>query len=314
MADVQGATERMTVCAIFPGHGGESASETPVVLTHPAAAAAIDEASEAAGWAVLTDARSDQVEPAGQAVEILATNVAMHRAMEAQGLRLALMAGHSLGELCAAVAARSLSLGDAVRVLVRRGELIRQITGCSMLAVHGVTVAQVEQIVADLGRPLHVATVNGERALAVAGRVDDLAAFREATRGARGCRIRGLSAAAPFHTPLMAPILDGWCDALGSVVWADPAVPIASCIDGHMMTTGEHVAASLRDQLTTRVDWPATIRACCDAGTECFVELGIGGMLSGLHRGLRCGVPCVDVTRSRSQRALAELLRDGGGD
>lgn len=198
-------------------------------------------------------------------------------------------AGHSLGEYSAHVAAGTLSDVEAARLVRRRGELMfeagRQRPG-TMAAVLGLATVEVEAACDEASGPdglAVAANLNAPDQTVISG---DPAGV---TRAGAGCKARGakrvisLNVSGAFHSPLMAPAVDGLLVALTEATFSDPAFPVIANASGEAIRTGLDAKRLLADQLTAPVRWVACMQAaavlCPDAT---FVEIGPGNVLSGL--------------------------------
>jgi [acyl-carrier-protein] S-malonyltransferase len=207
--------------------------------------------------------------------------------MHEQGVRPDFVAGHSLGEYTALVAAGSLNFGDAVRAVRRRGELMQEavaIGAGAMAAVIGLgpdVVAEICREVAQ-GDVVEVANLNAPMQTVVAGHaaaVDRVGAIARA-RGAK--RVLLLPVSAPFHSSLMRPIAMAFAAILGGLDIRDPRIPFIAGRDAQPKRTAGEVIQSLIEQLDNPVRWVEVIRRLTAEGVEIFIELGPGKVLSGL--------------------------------
>ncbi len=197
-------------------------------------------------------------------------------------------AGHSLGEYSAHVAARSVTVTGAARLVRRRGELMlaagRERPG-AMAAVLGLATAEVEAACTEAsGDGVAVAAnLNAPDQTVISG---DPAAV---TRAGEGCKARGAKRVLPlkvsgaFHSPLMAPAVDGLRAALAETAFTEAAFPVIANASAEPVRTGADAKRLLADQLTAPVRWVECMRAAADlAPAATFVEAGPGNVLSGL--------------------------------
>jgi [acyl-carrier-protein] S-malonyltransferase len=198
-------------------------------------------------------------------------------------------AGHSLGEYSAHVAAGTLAEVDAARLVRRRGELMfaaGQERPGAMAAVLGLATAEVEAACDEASGPDGIAVpanLNAPDQTVISG---DPAGV---TRAGEGCKARGAKRVIPlkvsgaFHSPLMAPAVDGLLEALSESSFADPEYPVIANASGEAVRTGVDAKRLLADQLTAPVRWVACMQAAAElAPGATFVEVGPGNVLSGL--------------------------------
>ncbi|HEX6902608.1 MAG TPA: ACP S-malonyltransferase [Thermoanaerobaculia bacterium] len=248
---------------------------------------------------------------------LLTVSVAMLRALEilAPELRPVAVAGHSLGEYSALVAAGSLSFADALRLVRRRGELMQEAVPVgvgAMAAILGMDADAVTAVAADAsqGEVCAVANLNGPGQTVIAGHKDavDRAAALAKERGARKVTI--LAVSAPFHSPLMRPAREGLTPLLEATEFRDPRVPVVANVDAAPVATG----AAARDALARQIDGPvrwveSVLFMEEELGVEAFVEVGPGNVLAGMNRRI------VKAARSAGiadPDQLQQLLREEG--
>ena len=198
-------------------------------------------------------------------------------------------AGHSLGEYSAHVAARTLTVADAARLVRRRGELMLaagQVRPGAMAAVLGLATDEVEAACNDASRNGGVAVaanLNAPDQTVISGDPAAVAAAGEGCKARGAKRVVPLKVSGAFHSPLMAPALDGLREALGSADFADPAFPVIANASGMPVRTGVDAKRLLADQLTAPVRWVACMRTAAEMAPDAtFVEVGPGNVLSGL--------------------------------
>jgi [acyl-carrier-protein] S-malonyltransferase len=222
-------------------------------------------------------------------------------------------AGHSLGEYSAHVAAGTLAPAAAARLVRRRGELMYaagQARPGAMAAVLGLMTAEVDQACNEASGADGVAVaanLNAPDQTVISG---DPAAV---TRAGEGCKARGAKRVVPlkvsgaFHSPLMAPAVDGLHDALTGVDFADPSWPVVANASGQAVRTGVDAKRLLVDQLTAPVRWVACMQAAAAlVPGATFVEIGPGNVLSGLLKRIVPGAATVTLgTADEVERFLA---------
>ncbi len=211
-------------------------------------------------------------------------------------------AGHSLGEYSAHAAAGTLSAADAARLVRSRGELMlaagRQRPG-AMAAVLGLAIAEVDEACNEASGPDGIAVaanLNGPDQVVISG---DPAGV---TRAGEGCKARGAKRVIPlkvsgaFHSPLMAPAVDGLRDALTGATFSDPAFPVVANASGRAVLTGADAKRLLVDQLTAPVRWVDCMQeAAALAPGATFVEIGPGNVLSGLLKRIVAGAATITL-------------------
>ncbi len=278
---------------VFPGQGSQSVGMLADLASRdPAVQQTFAEASEGAGvdlWALSREGAGDQLnqteftQPA-----LLAASVAVWRLWQSRGgPRPALLAGHSLGEYSALVAADALPLAQAARLVRLRGQLMQTAapagTG-AMAAILGADDALVEEVCrsvsgADVVVP---ANYNSPGQIVIGGHAAavDAALEQLAERGVRKA-IR-LAVSVPSHTPLMREAADQLADAMQGLDWQMPVLPVVQNVDALAHDSVDAIRDALVRQLYLPVQWTRCVQAIAVHGTTVVLECGPGKVLSGL--------------------------------
>jgi [acyl-carrier-protein] S-malonyltransferase len=281
----------MSLALLFSPQGSQSVGMGRSLATASAAARDVfSEADATLGWSVssvcfdgpaerLNDTR--QTQPA-----LLATSVAAFRALgERTALAPACVAGHSVGEYAALVAAGVLDLAAALRLVARRGELMAavEVRG-GMAAVIGLEREAVQAVVDEVARPteLVVANDNAPGQVVISGVLDALEAAEPAMKAAGARRVLRLPVSGPFHSPLMAPVAEQLADAFEAETWRDATVPVVSNVTAEPLTDAGRIRALLAEQVRSPVEWVASVRRMRDEGVDLFVECGAGTALTNM--------------------------------
>lgn len=290
----------MTVVAFtFPGQGSQSVGMGfDWAERYDIARDTFEQADQCLGWSLSElcwkGPEAELQLTANTQPAILATSVAILRAARSIGLEAQVLAGHSLGEYSALVAADTLAFEDALRLVRRRGELMQEAVPVgegAMAAVIGLDVATVTSVVekAAEDQVCTVANLNAPTQIVIAGHKGavDRAVLLATDAGARRAVV--LPVSAPFHSPLMAPAREGLTPLLESVHFADPVVPVVTNIDASPVTEGDSARRSLIRQIDGPVRWWESVEWMAQREeADLFVEVGPGTVLTGLvRRGLR---------------------------
>lgn len=280
---------------LFPGQGSQEVGMgRDVVEAAPEARAVFESADEAIGFALSRlcfDGPEDELRRTElQQPAILAASVALLRALEARvTLRPAFVAGHSLGEFTALVAAGSLAFEDAVRLVHARGRHMQEAVAegrGAMAAVIGCGPDVVERACARAreatGRVVTPANFNGPAQTVIAGETIavEMACARAKEGGAR--RTVALPVSAPFHCPLMQPAAEKLWPALSSTRFATPRVPVVTNVEACANTDAARIPELLRLQITAPVRFTEMVHALAAAGVTKVLEIGPGRVLGGL--------------------------------
>lgn len=283
----------MSLALLFSPQGSQAVGMgRDLADASPAARAAFDEADATLGWSIsdacwngpeafLNDTR--QTQPC-----LLTASIAALRALEERRpVAPAFVAGHSVGEYAALVAAGVLRFDAALRLVARRAALMADANiGGGMAAVIGLERATVENIVDAVGRPtdLVVANDNAPGQVVISGTHEALAAVEEAMKGAGARRVIRLPVSGAFHSPLMASVADALHEAFAAEAWADAHVPVVSNVTAEPITDAKRIRAMLGEQVRSPVEWVRSVERMRDGGVDTMIELGSGAALIGMVR------------------------------
>jgi [acyl-carrier-protein] S-malonyltransferase len=287
-------TSNPPIAFLFPGQGsqvvgmGRELSEK-----YPVARRTFDEADEALGYK-LSQVCFEGPEEKLKLTEItqpaiLTTSFAAFRVVQEKGVTPQFVAGHSLGEYSAHVAAGTLTFADAVRTVRNRGKYMQEAVPFgvgAMAAILGMTLAQVNDIARDAaqGEICQAANINSPEQIVISGNTGAVnRAISLATeRGAK--KAVSLPVSAPFHCSLMQPAQDRLAADLAALSFRNPACPVICNVDAELVTTADTAHQALVRQVTGAVKWEPSIRLLIDKGVSLFVEVGPGKVLWGLMR------------------------------
>lgn len=311
--------EGKRIALVFPGQGSQKVGMGRAwAEAAEEAARTFEEADEVLGLPLSRICWEGPEEELGLTTNtqpaLLATSIAIYRSLASLGLHVEplAMAGHSLGEYSALVAAGALGFADALRLVRRRGQLMQEAVPVgvgAMAAFIGLddqAVAAVAEEAAQ-GEVCAVANYNSPGQTVIAGHkaaVDRAVALAK-ERGARKATI--LAVSAPFHSPLMRPAREGLAPALAETVFHDPRVPVVANVDAAPVTTGDAARDALVRQIDGPVRWVESVQWMADpanTGVDMFLEIGPGNVLSGLNRRIAAGT----VSASLSEPAQLEKL------
>lgn len=310
------------VAFIFPGQGSQSVGMgQDLAAASPAAAAVFAAADAALGEPISRLAwegpdedlnRTENAQPA-----LLATSIAYLEALRERwaaggtaAATPAFMAGHSMGQYSAMVAAGVISLADGVRLVRERGRRMQRSgegRDGAMAAIIGLDDAALPELIARgsaAGR-FGVANRNAPGQVVVSGERAAIEAGAEIAKelGAKRAIILPVSVAA--HSPLMADAAAGMRAVLATVPFADPTTTLLANADARPLTTGDSCRAELVEHLTTGVDWVRAVESMAAAGVEAFVEIGPGRVLTGLTKRIAADVACLALDDPSAPDRLA---------
>lgn len=275
---------------LFPGQGAQHVGMGADLHAEiPAARAVFEAADEALGFALSTLCFEGPEEALTRTVNTQPALVvhgiaALVAAIDAGTVssRPAFVAGHSLGEYAALIAAGAVGFEDGIRLVHERGRLMQEACDAhpgTMAAVLGLERAQVEALCAQHGAA--VCNENAPGNVSIGGTSEAVEAVSEAAKEAGASRVVPLKVAGAFHTPLMASAAAGMAKVLAEAPFSAPAVPVVSNVTGRTLTAGSEFAGELTAQITSPVLWVDGVRAMLAAGVTSFTEFGPGRVLTG---------------------------------
>jgi [acyl-carrier-protein] S-malonyltransferase len=223
----------------------------------------------------------------------------------------AFVAGHSVGEYAALVAAGVLAFPDALRLVARRGELMAaQSAGGGMAAVIGLEREVVQHAIASVASPadLVVANDNAPGQVVVSGTLEAIDEAETALRAAGARRIVRLPVSGPFHSPRMAEVSDALAHEFAEYAWSDATVPVVSNVTAEPERDATRLRNLLAEQVRSPVEWVACVRRMVHEGVDTFVECGPGTALTGMVKRIAPHAKTLNVSdRVSVETAAAEL-------
>ncbi|HUT77203.1 MAG TPA: ACP S-malonyltransferase [Polyangia bacterium] len=308
----------MKTAFVFPGQGAQKVGMGGELLRESAAARAVfEEADEALGEPlsrlILDGPAEDLQLTANTQPAILTVSIAALRAFEERcGFRPDYVAGHSLGEYSALVAAGALGFGDTVRTTRARGTFMQEAVPAgegAMAAVVGKESGEVAAacVEAATGEVVAPANFNAPDQIVISG---SAMAVERASRllAGSGARVIPLKVSAPFHCGLMQPAAARLDEFLAGVAIGEPRLPVVANVTAEPNSDASHVRELLVRQVTSPVRWTETVRFLLGQGVRRFVEFGPGNVLAGLIRKVDRDVDVVSVgTPDGVHKALAAV-------
>ena len=282
------------VACLFPGQGCQKAGMGRALAdAFPVCRRTFDEADAALGEPLsrlIFDGPEDRLTLTENAQPaILAVSVAAFRLLESRGIGPAFVAGHSLGEYSAHVAAGTLAFADALRIVRRRGRYMQEavpVGAGAMAAIFGLDAELVERACAEAahGDVVSAANVNGPGQVVIGGTRDAVARAGERARALGAKRVIPLNVSAPFHTALMKPAEERLAPELLALAVEHPRIPVVANVDGEPKRDAGAAVAALIRQVAAPVRWDRVVAHLASAGVTTYVEVGPGTVLSGLVR------------------------------
>ena len=308
-----------TLALLFPGQGSQAVGMGNALAQQYAVAAQVfAEADEALGFALSTLCFAGPEEAlrltANAQPAILATSIAALRVLEQEtAVRPAYVAGHSLGEYTALVAAGALTLVDAVRVVRERGRLMQEavpVGAGAMAALFGLSAEEVAQVCAEAaqGEVVSPANLNGGGQVVVAGHVGAVRRAVSVAKARGAKRAVELPVSAPFHCALMAPVAEGLARVLASVPVSLLNIGVITNVTAEVNQDSHRVKDLLIQQVTAPVRWEESMQRLRALGCEVAIEVGPGRVLAGLLKRSVPELPCVSLYDPATVAEVREVL------
>jgi len=239
---------------------------------------------------------------------ILTTSIACLRAAVEFGVLLkpVLVAGHSLGEYTALVAANVIEFSDAVRLVRERGRLMQKAGKTKpggMAAIIGLDEASLEEVCLETGA--HIANLNCSGQIAISGTREALARSMDLAKARGARRVVPLQVSGAFHSVLMQPTVEGMAQAISHVDFQLPQVPIVANSTAQPLTKPDEVKEELLQQLCHCVQWQPSVEYMVGVGISTFIEIGPGQVLSGLIKRISNEVQVLNMSDLESIKAIS---------
>jgi [acyl-carrier-protein] S-malonyltransferase len=300
---------------LFPGQGSQKVGMGRALFDgHAAARAVFEEADAALGFSLsklcFEGPEAELTLTANAQPAILATSIAALRVLEAEtDLRPAVVAGHSLGEYSALVAAGALGLADAVRLVNLRGRFMQEAVPAgvgAMAAIIGLDAADVAALCEESaqGQVVSAANLNGGGQIVIAG---EKGAVERAAAGAkaRGAKMaKMLAVSAPFHCALMQPAADRLAGELARVSFSRPRIPVVTNVEAAPNEDAARIADLLTKQVTGSVRWEESVQRIAGLGVTKAIEVGAGNVIAGLVKRI---APTIEVHGAGDSAAITAL-------
>lgn len=317
--------DAMVTAIVFPGQGSQSPGMGKELAENFAVARQVfEEADDALGSAISRlcfDGPAEELQlTENTQPAILTVSVAAFRALREAGIGApAFVAGHSLGEYSALVAAGALSLSDAVRTVRARGRYMQEAvpvgTG-AMAAVIGGELSEIERICAEArahvtdSQVCSIANLNSPSQAVIAGNAEAVDRAVELLNGVAK-RVIKLKVSAPFHCALMKPAQDRLAPDLERLNFSEPAMPVVTNVDARATTAPAELRDALVRQVSAPVRWLESMQLLIEQGVGTFIEAGPGKVLSGLMRQISRDVKMLNVEDAASLETTKAALAAG---
>ncbi|UQD51676.1 [acyl-carrier-protein] S-malonyltransferase [Bacillus methanolicus] len=247
---------------------------------------------------------------------LLTTSIAILQYFKKSGINPDFVAGHSLGEYSALVAAGAFSFEEGVRAVRKRGEYMEEAvpngegTMAAVLGLDRETLTEVTASVTAAGHTVQLANLNCPGQIVISGSKQgvELAGQKAKEKGAK--RVIPLEVSGPFHSVLMKPAAEKFQSVLNEMSIKDAKVPVISNVTANPMTAASEIKEKLIEQLYSPVLWEDSVRKMIELGVDTFIEMGPGKVLTGLVKKVERSVKTFAVSDEDSFKAVIEVMKE----
>lgn len=308
------------IAFIFPGQGSQTVGMGKDIAQSDANIAAVfQSADERLGFALSslifegpqeTLTLTYNAQPA-----LLTTSVALLQKVKEAGITADYVAGHSLGEYTALVAAGALSFTDAVYAVRKRGEFMEKAVPAgegTMAAVLGMDAAALEAVtkeISEQGDPVQLANLNCPGQIVISGSKEGVEKAGKLAKERGAKRVIPLEVSGPFHSSLMKPAASHLQDVLNTITICDAEIPVIANVTAQPVVKKEEILRLLIEQLYSPVRWEQSVETMIHLGVDTFVEIGPGKVLSGLVKKISRSVRVYAVNDLASLQATVAALK-----
>ncbi|QAY65568.1 ACP S-malonyltransferase [Paenibacillus protaetiae] len=298
---------------VFPGQGAQAVGMgKDIYEAHEGARAVFEQADAALGFALsdmIFNGPDDALkQTANTQPALLTVSVALLKALQDKGLTADYVAGHSLGEYSALVAAGALSFEDAVKTVRARGQFMEAAVPGGQGAMAATLGAEREALAALCASvssegeayAVELANINCPGQIVVSGAAAGVQAVVERGKEAGAKRVIPLEVSGPFHSSLMKPAADKLAGVLESVAISDAAVPVVANVTARPVSAASDIKKLLVEQVYSPVLWEDSVKYLIEQGVDTFVEIGSGTVLAGLIKKIDKSVKIISVNSLES--------------
>lgn len=304
------------IAFVFPGQGAQTVGMgKDFYEQHHGARSIYERADSALGFKlsdVIFDGPDEQLKKTyNTQPALLTTSIAILEAFKELGVKPDYVAGHSLGEYSALVAAGVMGFEDAVRTVRARGEFMEQAVPSGqggMAAVLGAERDRLAELCADVSAAtgiVEMANVNCPGQIVVSGSAEGVKAIVERGKEAGAKRVIPLEVSGPFHSSLMKPAAERLAGVLGELPMNDGAIPVVANVTAQAVTSADAIRKLLVDQVVSPVLWEDSVVWMIEQGVDTFIEIGSGTVLAGLIKKVDKQVRAVSINSLESLESFA---------
>jgi [acyl-carrier-protein] S-malonyltransferase len=307
----------LKIAAVFPGQGSQKVGMGKALAeAFPESRAVFDEVDKALGFELsrlcFEGPEGDLQLTTNTQPAILATSIAAWRALSSR-IKPAFVAGHSLGEYSALVAAGAIGLADAAVAVRRRGQYMQEAVPVgvgAMAAILGLDAPAIENACREAaqGQVVSPANINSPGQVVIAGHKEAVERAGALCKAAGAKRAVPLPVSAPFHCALMRPAQERLASDFGSIAFRDPVAPLVNNVDARVVRTADECREGLVRQVSAPVRWLEVVETLAREGVDTVIEIGPGTVLAGLVKKIDRNLRVMSVEDPASLEAALQTL------
>ena len=307
---------------VFPGQGSQKVGMLKDLYeAYPVVKQTFEEADDALGFSLtklcFEGPDEDLMMTYNTQPAILTASTACSRVLSQEGFEPDIVAGHSLGEYSALVAAKALTFADAVRTVRARGQFMQEAVPfgeggmAAILGLDAEKIVDICQKISAEGGPVQAVNFNCPGQIVIAGAAKAVETAAEEMKAAGAKRAILLHVSAPFHSTFMEPAAARLADVLEDIAIADAQIPVVANVDGKVETDAAAIKAALVKQAASPVLWIDCCHTMVEFGAQVFVEVGPGKVLSGFNRKIDKSIQSQNVEDIPSLQKTLEFFQGG---
>lgn len=306
---------------VFPGQGSQAAGMGKELANqHPEVMAYFKKADEKLkaelSSLIFEGPQEELTKTVNAQPALLTTSIAILDFFQKSGIKADYVAGHSLGEYTALVAAGVLSFEEGVYAVRKRGEFMEKAvpngegTMAAILGLDRASLSDVVKSVDESGFPVSLANLNCPGQIVISGSAKGVELAGEKAKEAGAKRVIPLEVSGPFHSSLMKPASAELRAVLDSLEMKDAEIPVVANVTADLMSDASEIKEKLIEQLYSPVLWEDSVQKMIDLGVDTFIEIGPGKVLSGLIKKVSRSVKTYSVSDEESCQSVIDALKE----
>ncbi|MDP4171181.1 MAG: ACP S-malonyltransferase [Bacillota bacterium] len=309
------------IAFLFPGQGSQTVGMgKSLAEKHPSVKSIFDKADQKLDFSlselIFEGPQEDLTKTFNAQPALLTTSIAMLEYFKQSGIHADYVAGHSLGEYTALVAAETLSFEDAVYAVRKRGEFMEKAvpngegTMAAVLGLDRERLSELTEEITEAGFPVQLANMNCPGQIVISGSRKGVELAGDKAKGAGAKRVIALEVSGPFHSELMKPASKELNAVLNEITVNNATIPVIVNVSAQPITGASEIKEKLVEQLYSPVLWEDSVKTMLSLGVDTFIEIGPGKVLSGLVKKIDRSAKTFSVSDEESALAVMEAMKE----